>query len=84
MSFRSDCKKFPLLQKFADGEQRLVIFWSDGKTNSRVEGWNLYTLKFHLNKNQCRNMKCIKKVGLVNPYNTKQVFGVYDPQDFKW
>jgi len=72
-----------MLQKFAEGKQRLRIFWSVGLMRDSVDDWSFATLRYHLNKNNKRNLKRFDKIGLVNPY-TREKLGVYNPREFEW
>ncbi len=72
-----------MLQRFADGKQRLRIFWSVGTMNDAMDEISFATLRYHLNKNKQRNLKRYDRIGLVNPY-TREKLGVYDPKEFDW
>lgn len=72
-----------MLQKFADGNQKLRIFWSVGTMNDAVDNWSFATLRYHLNKDNKRNLKRMDRIGLVNPY-TREKLGVYHPKEFDW
>jgi hypothetical protein len=67
---------------FGSYKGALKVFIRDCNGKLFIDRWSLSTLKYHLNKQGGKNMKCTEYVGLVA--NNGNLIGKYEPKNFKW